>query len=164
VFDNNGNVEALQKKHNIGMKLKPISERMQFVPPAAHQAGYIVWKNSKVVVFYSNDLKFTPSSPILEGTDLEADECVYGLAELECWTGSENLHRTKFDVPATIVAYNIFMNSVDCMDQRWSTNPTRRVEKRLHMSLFTLFLDLTMHNAYAVFQKIDHQKANRTAY
>ena len=56
------------------------------------------------------------------------------------------------------------MNSVDCMDQRRSTNPTRRVEKRLHMSLFTLFLDLAMHNAYAVFQKIDPQKANCTAY
>jgi hypothetical protein len=149
------------------MKKKPISERMRFVPPAkivVQQAGYIVWKDSKVTIFYSNDLKFMPSSPILEGADLEAVECVHGLAELECWTGSENLHCTKFNVPTTIVAYNIFMNSVDCMDQRQSTNPTRQVEKRLHMSFFMLFLDLALHYAYAVFQKIDSQNADCTAY
>jgi hypothetical protein len=69
-----------------------------------------------------------------------------------------------FDVPATIVAYNIFMNSVDRMDHRRSTISTLWVEKRPHMSLFTLFLDLAMHNAYAVFQKIDPQKANCTAF
>jgi hypothetical protein len=55
------------------------------------------------VIFYSNDLKFTSSSPIIKGMDPEAIDCIHGMAKLEHWTGSENLHPTKFDVPATIV-------------------------------------------------------------
>lgn len=43
------------------------------------------------------------------------------------------------------------MNSVDIMDQRRSTNPTRGNEKRLSMTLFTLILDLAVHNAFSLY-------------
>ena len=55
-----------------------------------------------------------------------------------------------FYVPAPIVAYNVYMNSVDILDQRRSTNAAQRNEKRLNMSLFTMVLDLAIHNAYAL--------------
>ena len=42
------------------------------------------------------------------------------------------------------------MNSVDLMDQQRSTNPTRRNEKRLSMTMFTLLLDLAVHNAFSL--------------
>jgi hypothetical protein len=41
------------------------------------------------------------------------------------------------------------------MDQRRATNPTRRKEQRLHMSLFTFVLDLAMLQAFALHQVID---------
>ena len=58
-------------------------------------------------------------------------------------------------VPASIVAYNMFMNSVDRMEQRRATNPTRRKEQRLHMSMFTFVLDLAVLQAFALYQVID---------
>ena len=71
-------------------------------------------------------------------------------------TGTELLHRSTFMVPAPIVAYNQSMNSVDCMDQRRAVNPTRRYEKRLHISIFMhLLVDLEVHNAYAAYYEAD---------
>ena len=90
----------------------------------ADNAGYIVWKDSKVVVFYTTDLAATPTRPLIDGTDAEAIMCVNGLAALGRWTGNESMSRTTFQVPAIIVAYNTFMNSVDRMDQLRSTNAT----------------------------------------
>jgi hypothetical protein len=54
-----------------------------------------------------------PTRAIINGDDDEAIACVHGLATLFRWIGTEKMHRTQFDVPATIVAYNLFMNSVD---------------------------------------------------
>jgi hypothetical protein len=70
----------------------------------AQNAGYIVFKDQVVVVFYTNDLASTPIELInsLKDTSIE---CVRGLAPLHQWIGYEAMHRT---VP--IVAYNIFMN------------------------------------------------------
>ena len=103
------------------------------------------------MIFYTNDLAHTPSEDILHGTSEEAIRCVNGLGPLHRWVGTEMLHRTSFQVPAPIVAYNMFMNSVDIIDQRRSTNPTRRNEKKLGMTMFTMVLDLAVHNAFALY-------------
>jgi hypothetical protein len=79
---------------------------------------------------------------------------VQGLAKLQHWTGKESFHRSIFDVPAPIVAYNMFMNSVDRLDQYRSTNPTQRKERRLQMTIFTLFLDLAVSQALAVYNQL----------
>lgn len=166
-FNKTKEVEALRIRHLTAMRNVSVNEKVPFEPPetvVAKHAGYILWKDSKLVMFYSNDLKLTPAAPMLEGNDPRAIECVHGLERLERWTGTESFHRTTFEVPAVIVAYNLFMNSVDRMDQRRSTNPTRRVEKRLYMSLFTLYLDLAVHNSFALLQEIDSAKASNTPY
>jgi hypothetical protein len=64
------------------------------------------------------------------------------------------MHQTTFMVPVFIVAYNMYMNSVDKMDQKRTMNPTKRKEQRLHMSLFTYFLDMAALQTYAEFQSI----------
>ena len=58
------------------------------------------------------------------------------------------------DVPVFIVAYNKYMNSVDKMDQKRSTNPTKRKEKRLGMSIFTYLLDQACLQSFSVFKCI----------
>lgn len=50
-----------------------------------------MFKDSKVVVFSMNDIKH--------------------------WHGKEILNHTRMQVPAVIVTYNYFMNSVDRMDE-----------------------------------------------
>ncbi|KAK1938778.1 hypothetical protein P3T76_008853 [Phytophthora citrophthora] len=61
----------------------------------------------------------------------------------------------------TIVAYNLLMNSVDRVDQLRSTNPIRRKEKRLSMSILTWTIDLALINVFALFQKIAGVQASR---
>lgn len=119
----------------------------------AKNCGFVVFKDRATVVFYSNDLASTPTSPIQEPDD-HAIHCVHGLAPLERWFGEEALHRTTVFVPAVIVAYNLFMNSVDRFDQVRSTNATCRKEQRVPMSLFTFLLDASVQNAYAIQQAI----------
>ena len=112
---------AAKKKHEAAEKKKPAADRVAFELPedsAATNAGYIIWKDCKVVTFYTNDLLRTPKKWITDGTEEDAIECVHGLECLERWMGDEFLHRTQMMVPATIVAYNMYMNSVDRMDQR----------------------------------------------
>jgi hypothetical protein len=77
----------------------------------------MIFKDSKVVVFYSNNLFERPLEAVLHGSDDRAVKCVHGLSTISRWTGTEVLHRTDFLVPAPIVAYNKFMNRVDHMDQ-----------------------------------------------
>jgi hypothetical protein len=112
------------------------------------------------VVFYSNDLLETPPEAILHGSDDRAIQCVHGLSMISRWTGNEVLHRTDFLVPAPIVAYNKFMNGVDCMDQLCSTHVTQWREKRVHMTIFTYLLDLSFTQAYAIYQKINEGKGD----
>jgi hypothetical protein len=40
------------------------------------------------------------------------------------------------------------------MDEKHATDPTKRKEQRLHMSLFTYFLDMAALQAFSVFQCI----------
>ena len=53
------------------------------------------------------------------------------------------------------------MNGVDQMDQLRSTNPTKRKEMRLHMTVFTLCLDIAVNNAFCILKLIDPKRAKR---
>ncbi|OWZ04679.1 hypothetical protein PHMEG_00023377 [Phytophthora megakarya] len=77
------------------------------------------------------------------------------------WLCEEVLHRRRFQVPAIIVAYNLFMNGVDRVDQLRSTNPIRRKEKRLSMSILTWAIDLALINAFSLFKKVAGSAATR---
>jgi hypothetical protein len=59
------------------------------------------------------------------------------------------------------VTYNMFMNGVDQMDQLRSTNITQCHEKRLYMTMFTMCLDLTVHQAFCLYNSMLPNKANR---
>jgi hypothetical protein len=116
----------------------------------AQNAGYVIFKDSKVVILYSNDLKHTPVEDISPSTSQDAIDAVHGVHFISRWTGVEMLHRSRIPAPSLLVAYNVFMNSVDLMDQRRAVNPTKRKEPRLSMTLWTWALDLALHNAFAL--------------
>ena len=116
----------------------------------AENAGFVVWVDKKIVRFYCNDLDGTPPPIISDETSETAIKCVRGLLSIERWTGKEIMNRTIFKTPAIIVAYNAFMNAVDRSDQKRSTNPTCRREKRAVMSLFTWILDIAVNNAVCI--------------
>ena len=117
----------------------------------APNCGYIVFKDRKDVIFYTNDLAGTPKELVVIGnTDDHAIHCVNGLAKLHRWTDDSMLHRRVFMAPATIVAYNLFMNAVDRMDQRRQPLACQRREKRVNMSVFTMIMDIACSNAYAL--------------
>ncbi|OWZ04152.1 hypothetical protein PHMEG_00023994 [Phytophthora megakarya] len=79
------------------------------------------------------------------------------------WTENRVLHRKTFMAPTIVAAYNIVMNGVDRVDHVRSTNPTRRKEQQLSMSLLTWVLDLSLINAFALIQQIrKEQTAPRT--
>lgn len=124
------------------------------VKTPADNAGYIMFKDSKVVIFYTNDLADTPTADVLDGDSEEAIRCCHGLATANRWCGNEVMYRTELQVPAIMAVYNKFMNAVDRMDQLRSSNPTRRREKRLPMTMFTGILDICINNAYALFRVI----------
>jgi len=132
----------------------PNHQKEKFIPPCDNispDSGYIVFKDAKVVIFYTNDLNGTPSNPILEDSDEEASKHCRGLCKLYRWTRMEVLKRSSFLVPSPIIAYNQYMNGVDRMDQLRSTNITSRREKRLYMTMFTMVLDLAIHQAYSIY-------------
>jgi hypothetical protein len=84
----------------------------------------------------------------------EAIQSVNGTCTIRRWTGSEVMHRSMFELPAIVGAYNSFVNAVDRMDQICSSYPTRRREKRVSMTLLTLILDLPIINAQAIYKKL----------
>jgi hypothetical protein len=60
----------------------------------AENCGYVVYKDRKDVVFYSNDLADTPKELVVLGNnDDHAIRCVNGLAKLHRWTDDCILHR-----------------------------------------------------------------------
>ena len=55
VYDKHVDLDKLRKEHSNEMKKLPKKERTRFIPPpgnVAENAGFVVWKDSKVVVFY----------------------------------------------------------------------------------------------------------------
>lgn len=112
-------------------------------------SSYIVWKYKIVVTFYTNKLVTAPNNRTEEPSE-HTRSCVDGLCKLKCWTGSEAMHKTEFDVPAVVDAYNFFMNVVDKFNQMGSTSLSSICEKRVTMSIFDFLFDASFHNAYAV--------------
>jgi hypothetical protein len=141
--------------HDKAQKRLPKSRQTPFQPALelADRAGYIVFKDRKVVIFYSNDLRATPTSRTLSGKTDEAVTCCHGLFPIQRWTDDRVLHRKVFMAPTIIAVYNRFMNGVDRVDQLRSTNPNRRREKRLDMTLFTWLLDIATINAYPLLKR-----------
>ena len=97
-----------------------------------------------------------PSQKFLDGNSDEALACVHGMAPLHRWKGNEIVGRSVISAPAPIIAYNMYMNAVDVMDQRHSTNATICKEKWLNMSIFTMVLDISIHNAYCLHEWLVH--------
>ncbi|POM78669.1 Hypothetical protein PHPALM_3774 [Phytophthora palmivora] len=110
-----------------------------------------------VVIFYSNDLRATPSSRTLSCTSSEAVECCHGLYPIQRWTADCMLRRKPFMAPTVIAVYDRFMNGVDRVDQLRSTNSNRRCEKRLDMIIFTWLLDIALINAYTLLKRMGEQ-------
>ena len=97
---------------------------------------------------------------VLDHTDEEAVKCVRGLVAVKRWTGVEVYHRSNLKVPTIIAAYNLFINSVDQMDQIRAVMPTRRREKRLSLSISTWFIDLSHSNAFALREELRRHDSN----
>ena len=119
------------------------------------KSGYIIWKDRKVVIIYTNDLFKTPKKDFLYSSDeqdtIDGGECFGGFSKLERWDDDNNLNRSVFLSPAPIVLYNMYMNEVDLMDQRIESNMISRRERRISTLLYTHVLDLSMNNAYAIY-------------
>jgi hypothetical protein len=133
-YDKVANLTKQRQQHKAAQKTSQQTKKTPFVPCqelVAERAGYIIWKVSKLVIFYTNDLAAMPTRVFIDGDNNEAITCLHGIAMLFQWIGTEKIHHTQFDVPATIVAYNLFMNSVDQLDQKQSTNPTKCKETKL---------------------------------
>ncbi|KAF4143052.1 hypothetical protein GN958_ATG07728, partial [Phytophthora infestans] len=122
-------------------------------------AGYIVFCDKLTVKLYTNDLAGAPFQGVLRGDSSEAISLWHGLVSLRRWTGEQVMHRKIFQVPAVIVAHNLFIKGFDRVNQLRSTNPLRRKEKRLSMSALTWSSDLALINAYALFQEIAETRA-----
>jgi len=121
-------------------------------------SGFIFFKDAKVVIFHSNDLASTPHDRICKDTDARSITSVRGLAMIERWTGVEIIARSRINCPTINISYQLFMNSFDRVDQLRSTAATRRKERRIHMSLWTYCIDLTVHQANRVYNELLTQK------
>lgn len=154
-------LKVLKQQHKQQESKKPRRIQTPFAAPEprlAENSGYVVFVDSKIVLFYSNDLHETPSEYIME-PNADSIRCVNGICKLSRWVrGSNTFHRSEFEVPAIIVAYNKYMNSVDLMDQRRATNAIRRKEPRLPMTLFGLVLDLSISNAFTIMKELRHRR------
>ena len=154
--DKVSNYDKLKKQHVREQKRKKKANCLPFTVPVespADRAGYILFKDNKVVCFYTNDLEKTPSLDILLHSDPEVVTCTQGLASIARWTGEESLHRRTFQVLTIVVAYNTYMNLVDHMDQLQPTSPIKHKEWRVEMTIFTMLLDLAVNNAFALYKK-----------
>ena len=118
------------------------------------KCGFIIWKDKKVIPFYTNDLAFTPDADILQGKDLQAINAVHGLAPLKRWCGTESMQGTTILVPAPIVAYNMFMGSVDIIDQKNQSTSAKRKEKHLSTDIFIFVISLICLNAHAIYDQL----------
>ena len=141
--------DALRKRSS-----DPAIKSYKVVPDRLIQAnsGFIFFKDAKVVIFYSNDLLNKRRRRISLDSDDGTIETVRGLVDIERWVGTETIGRSRIQCPSIIVSYQFFMNGVDRVDQMRSTNPTKRKETKIHMSIWTYCLDLVIHQAYCIYK------------
>ncbi|POM81448.1 LOW QUALITY PROTEIN: Hypothetical protein PHPALM_576 [Phytophthora palmivora] len=152
-----GKWELVAKKqeaeHQKAQKNLSKSQKTKFEPrlQVSNRAGYLFYKIRKVVIFYSNGLRATPSSRTLSCTSAEAVECCHAL--------DKRLHASSetFMAPTVIAVSNRFMDGVDRVDQLRSTNPYRRREKRLDMTIFMWLLDIALIKAYSLLKRMGEQ-------
>ncbi len=156
-YDKVDKYDLLKRQHTNQQNHLPKNQRTPFVPPMTNileKAGFVVLKDAKVVVFYTNGLTNMPTAPILPMESPKAIQAEKRTCTIRRWTGSEVMHRSMFEVPAIVGAYNSFMNAVNRLDQIRSSCPTRRREKSVSMALFTLVLGFAIINARAIYQKL----------
>ena len=137
--------------HGSWLLIQCFNEGSDGDPQVSANIGYIVFKDKKVVGFYTNDLADILDTIISRTENDPSVKCVHGLSKIKRWLGTEVFHRTILRVPAIVVAYNIFMNSVDCFDQYRKTHHLLRREKRVTMSIFTVLIDDSINNVYAYY-------------
>ena len=83
-----------------------------------NNARYIIFKDWKMVIFYTNDLaSMPPEWYCLVNNRKDCIDCVHGLAPLPCWTDDSVMQHRMFYAPAPVLGYNLMMNGVDHMDQ-----------------------------------------------
>lgn len=92
-------------------------------------SGYIIWKESKIVSIFTNDLADAQSADFLGDKEDETKRCVCGFASIRRCNGDDIMHRRELRGPKCLGAYNLFMNGIDKLDQLRSTSPTMRREK-----------------------------------
>jgi hypothetical protein len=139
----------------------------EMVPSRSFQvpnAGYLLFYDNNVVSMYHSGLADTPKlDPVYsfgkfrlskQSEISHAIKCLHGLGPFHRWSNNKMTDKTVYQVPSIVLAYNMFMNSVDVMDQIRSANITRRKERHLHMSMWTMVLDLAVHNGYAMYKWI----------
>ena len=162
------NMKELKKCHDTQQKKLAKKDCQPFVTPPyniSKNARFIIYKNSKLVILYTNNLHHMLKEDMYEGTHEEAVAAVHRQDPLKQWTGSETLGQTAFYAPAPIVAYNVFINFVDVMGQQCSTNAAQHKKKRLNMSIFTLIFDLVIDNAYELHSwLVDKDKVQPISY
>jgi hypothetical protein len=108
VFHKHPDYDRLQNQHSTNMHCQGSSSNtaMSIIPPLnnpAKNCGYIVFKDSRLVLFYTNDLVEDPPEPVLLGSDERAIKCVHGLAKLSHRTGTDVLNQSDFLAAAPIV-------------------------------------------------------------
>lgn len=64
------------------------------------------------------------------------------------------MHATVLDVPAVVMAYNLYMKGVDRINLMHKSNATMRKEVPVPMSIFTFLLDASVINCYALYKNI----------
>ena len=138
----------------IGFDEKEIVEISNEYCVVAKQCGYILFLDKKPVIFYTNDLAKTLKTLFSGPDDPHTVEWVHGLATMWRWTGHSFHGKQSFQVPAPVVAYNLFMNGVDRAEQIISTNACRRKKKHLHMTVWHFVVDLCILNAFQVYLKL----------
>ena len=137
------------------------SQRTPFVPPVGEiieNAGFIVFMDKNPVIIHTNDLKYTMTTTFMYSNDQRTIDCVHGLVPLKRWEKKRSMFRSELKAPAIFVAYNVFMNGVDRMDQTRVVNPCRRKEIKLVMTIFTWAIDIACNNAFAIFKTLFPEK------
>ncbi|GMF51834.1 unnamed protein product [Phytophthora fragariaefolia] len=91
--------EVKKKAHQNAQRRLAKAKRTQYEPATvqANRAGYVVYMDRNVDIFYTNDLKATPSALTLPSSSPEAVFCCHSTYPIQRWTEDRMLHRTDCD-------------------------------------------------------------------